>query len=212
MAPTDPDPDRSPAIPQLPRLLLASASPRRADLLRAAGIDFDVRPADVDESVYPGEAPDSYVRRVAEDKARAARALAPDRVVLAADTTVVVDGAILAKPVDEADARRMLRLLAGRRHDVLTGVCVAARSVESGLAVTQVEFAPMSDAEIAWYVASGEPADKAGAYAIQGLASRFVTRIDGSYSNVVGLPVALVYDLLRRCHLSGPGDSIHQEL
>ena len=183
-------------------LLLASASPRRAELLRAAGFAFDVQPADVDESVRDGEAPADYVRRVAEDKARAALAAAPGRVVLAADTTVVVDTHILAKPADDADAARMLRRLAGRRHEVLTGVCVAARSVDCRVETTAVEFARLTDEEIAWYVASGEPRDKAGAYAIQGLASRFVTRLEGSYSNVVGLPVALVYEMLSRHHVT----------
>ena len=186
-----------------PRIILASASPRRAELLRAAGVTFDVRPADVDESVRSGEAPIDYVRRLAAEKARVIRAGAPDRVVLAADTTVVVDHHILGKPTDAEDARQMLGLLSGRTHQVITGVAIASPDAEA-LAVatdtTTVEFAPLTDEEIAWYVASGEPMDKAGAYAIQGLASRFITRIDGSYSNVVGLPVALVYKLVRGLH------------
>lgn len=181
------------------RVILASASPRRAELLRAAAIDFDVQPADVDETVHEGETPEAYVRRVAIEKARALASRVPDAVVLAADTTVVVDAHILAKPADDEDARRMLRMLSGRSHEVLTGVCVArGRDEETRVASTLVTFAPLTDEEIAWYVASGEPADKAGAYAIQGLASRFVTRIDGSYSNVVGLPVAVVYEMLSR--------------
>lgn len=181
------------------RLILASASPRRAELLRAASIEFDVQPADVDESVRAHETPEAYVRRVAQAKARAIAKRATDIVVLAADTTVVVDGHILAKPIDDADARRMLRMLAGKSHEVLTGVCVANRGIEEvGVESTLVTFAPLTDAEIDCYIASGEPSDKAGAYAIQGLASRFVTCIDGSYSNVVGLPVALVYQMLRR--------------
>lgn len=176
------------------RLVLASQSPRRAELLRAAGIDFDVIVADVDETVQPGEPPDAYVRRLAEAKARAVAARVGDRPVLGADTTVVVDGKILGKPADEADAWRMLRLLAGRTHQVMTGVSLVIRTrAATEVAVTDVEFAPLSDEEIDWYIASGEPMDKAGAYAVQGLASRFVTRLDGSYSNVVGLPVALVY-------------------
>ena len=178
-------------------LILASASPRRAELLRAAGFDFQVLPADVDERPLPGEGPDPYVRRVALDKARAVAACMPDAVVVAADTCVVIDDTILGKPSDEADAARMLAMLSGRAHDVLTGVAVigpAGIRVES--ADSRVVFCPLSAGEIAWYVASGEPADKAGAYAIQGLASRFVERVDGSYSNVVGLPVALVYRLL----------------
>jgi septum formation protein len=182
----------------MPRVILASASPRRAALLRAAAIPFDVQPAEVDETRHDGEAPERYVRRVAIEKARAVAAGAPEAVVLAADTTVVVDGQILAKPVDAADARRMLRLLSGRSHEVLTGVCVArGRDEETHVVSTRVTFAPLADDEIDWYVASGEPSDKAGAYAIQGLASRFVTRIEGSYSNVVGLPVALVYEMLK---------------
>jgi septum formation protein len=181
------------------RLILASASPRRAELLRAAAIGFDVQPADVDESVYLDETPEAYVRRVAQEKARVISARVADAVVLAADTTVVADGQILGKPQDAADAGRMLRMLGGRSHEVLTGVCVTVRGREEiGVESTLVTFAPITDAEIDWYVASGEPADKAGAYAIQGLASRFVTRIDGSYSNVVGLPVSLVYQMLRR--------------
>ena len=182
------------------RLLLASASPRRAELLRAAGIAFDVMPADVDEAIGDGERPHDYVARVAKDKARAVSTAHRDRLVLAADTTVVVDGHILAKPVDAEDAGRMLRMLSGRWHEVLTAVAVASKGavVLTQVASTRVEFASMRADEIDWYVSSGEPMDKAGAYAIQGLASRFVTSIEGSYSNVVGLPVALVYGMLER--------------
>jgi septum formation protein len=197
------------------RLILASASPRRAELLRRAGIAFDAHTADVDESPRGGESPEEYVRRIADDKARAAAATAPGRPILAADTAVVVDGIILGKPLDSADAVRMLRMLSGRTHQVMTGVTliglrasgVAAlpthitSPVVTEIAVTTVEFAALSDEEITWYVASGEPTDKAGSYAIQGLASRFITRIEGSYSNVVGLPVALVYDMCRRVGL-----------
>ncbi|MET0214317.1 MAG: Maf family protein [Vicinamibacterales bacterium] len=188
------------------RLILASASPRRAELLRAAGIQFDVLAADIDESVLPGESAERHVRRLAEAKARAVLPHADGRPVLAADTVVVVAGEILGKPADEGDARRMFRLLSGRLHEVMTGVCLLRhegerRKESSEVAVTTVEFAPLTDAEIDWYVASGEPRDKAGAYAIQGLASRFVTRIDGSYSNVVGLPVAIVYGMCKRAGL-----------
>jgi septum formation protein len=183
----------------MPRLILASASPRRAELLRSAAIDFEVQPADVDESVRSGETPEQYVCRVAREKARVAAQGNAGAVVLAADTTVVVDGHILAKPEDDEDARRMLRLLAGRSHQVLTGVCVIGNGAEQvRVESTLVTFAPLTDQEIDCYVASGEPADKAGAYAIQGIASRFITRIDGSYSNVVGLPVAVVDDMLRK--------------
>ncbi len=181
------------------RLVLASASPRRAELLRAAGIEFDVMVADVDESIRSGETPAQHVGRLAEEKARRVLPRADRRPVLGADTVVVVDDQILGKPADAADAARMLRLLSGRRHQVITGV--ASRSEMRNKARwrrTTVEFAALNDADIAAYVASGEPMDKAGAYAIQGLASRFVTRIEGSYSNVVGLPVALVYDMCKR--------------
>jgi septum formation protein len=182
------------------RIMLGSASPRRAELLRAAGIEFDVMHADVDESMQQGEVPDAYVRRVAEAKARAVAARGRERLVLSADTTVVVDDMILGKPVDDDDAKRMLCLLSGRTHEVLTAVAVFRAGMARPLVEverTQVEFAPLTEFEIDWYVATGEPRDKAGAYAIQGYASRFVTRIDGSYSNVVGLPIALVYEMLK---------------
>jgi septum formation protein len=180
------------------RLVLASASPRRAELLRAAGIDFDVQPANIDEAVVAGESPAEYVSRLAEGKARAVHELDGDRTVLAADTAVVVDGHILGKPLDEGDASRMLGMLSGRTHEVLTAVSIfhPGQIVDTRVDATIVEFAPLSEADISWYVSSGEPIDKAGAYAVQGLASRFVTRIEGSYSNVVGLPIALVYQML----------------
>lgn len=179
-------------------LILASKSPRRRELLTAAGIDFIVRAAEIHEERGAHESPDGYVRRLAEEKAAAVEA-GPGDIVLGADTEVVIDGAVLGKPQDAGDAARMLRLLSGREHDVITGICLLARDcriVDS--ARTLVEFAAMSDGEIQDYVASGEPMDKAGAYAIQGLASKFITRIDGEYSNVVGLPIALVYRHLRR--------------
>jgi septum formation protein len=185
-------------FPDDTRLLLASASPRRAELLRAAGFTFDIQPANADESVHAGEAAAAYVQRVAEAKARVVLPAAGDRVVLAADTTVVVNGQIFGKPDDERDAVRMLRALRSRRHEVLTAVTLATRiRTLTRVEQTMVEFGPMSDREIEWYVASGEPSDRAGAYAVQGLASRFVTRVDGSYSNVVGLPVAVVYEMLK---------------
>ena len=182
----------------LDRIILASASPRRAELLRAAGIDFDIRPADVDEAIRPGEAAADYVSRLAEAKARVVHESDGNQTVLAADTAVVVDGQILGKPMDETDAKRMLRLLAGRTHEVLTAVSVfhPGQIVDTRVDVTTVEFAELSEADIEWYVSSGEPMDKAGAYAVQGLASRFVTRVEGSYSSVVGLPIALVYQML----------------
>jgi septum formation protein len=191
-----------------PVIVLASASPRRAELLTAAGIPFQGRAAHVDERLQPGEDPERYVRRVAANKARAVAAAVPGQAVLAADTVVLVEGQVLGKPRDAEDAKRMLRLLSGRTHQVLTAVTLLTApgregepGFETEVAVTSVEFVPLEASEIDWYVATGEPADKAGAYAIQGLASRFVTRIDGSYSNVVGLPVALVYRLCTRAGL-----------
>lgn len=154
--------------------------------------------ADIDESVQPGESPRAYVLRLAREKAFAV-SREPEDLVLAADTTVVVDEAILAKPADAAEATGMLRRLSGRWHDVLTGVClVRGDYVDACVADTRVQFAPLSPDEIAEYVASGEPMDKAGAYGIQGRASRYVTAVEGSYSNVVGLPVALAYGMLVR--------------
>lgn len=179
------------------RLVLASASPRRAELLRAAGIEFDVLTANVDETLRGGEDAEAYVTRLAEAKARAVIDRAGGRPVLGADTVVVCGDQILGKPTDGADAKRMLRMLSGRAHVVMTGVCLLGPRPVVDVATTTVEFAPLTDGEIDRYVASGEPADKAGAYAIQGLASRFVTAISGSYTNVVGLPVALVYNLCK---------------
>src|ERR1017187_1284923 len=157
-------------------LVLASQSPRRAEILRHAGIPFVLRAAPVDETLQSGETPEDYVRRLAEEKACAVEAM-PDEIVLGADTTVVVDGEILAKPADATDARRMLTLLSGRRHEVLTGICLrhGARATRDYV-TTGVVFATLSDAEIDEYVASGEPMDKAGAYAIHRLASKFVER------------------------------------
>jgi len=182
-------------------LVLASASPRRAELLAAAGFQFDVIPADVDETPRHGEGAADYTLRVAQDKARHVAASIPDgpAAVLAADTEVVVDAAILGKPATPDDATWMLRLLSGRTHEVLTAVVLCVKGREwSDVVPTQVEFAPMSDVEIADYVRSGEPMGKAGAYAIQGYASRFIVRIDGSWSNVVGLPIHAVHRLLAR--------------
>lgn len=153
--------------------------------------------ADIDESVRPSEQAPAYVERLAIEKAKAVLALRPNATVLGADTTVVADGLILGKPADELEAADMLRRLSGRMHDVYTGVAlVSAAGVRSAVEHTRVWFAPMTDEDISWYVASGEPVDRAGAYAIQGLASRFIPRIEGSYTNVVGLPVALVSSIL----------------
>jgi nucleoside triphosphate pyrophosphatase len=179
------------------RLVLASASPRRAELLRAAGFDFDVRPTDVDETPRADEAPEDYVRRLAAEKSAAAQVDRRDAIVLGADTAVVLDRVILGKPRDRAEAASMVGRLAGRRHEVMTGVSLRRDGHEVGrVETTAVWFAPMTSEDIAWYAASGEGLDKAGAYAIQGLAARFIPRIDGSYSNVVGLPISAVTELL----------------
>ncbi|MCC6590504.1 MAG: septum formation inhibitor Maf [Bryobacterales bacterium] len=177
-------------------LILASASPRRAEILRRAGIEFVVRPANVDETRRSGESAETYVCRLARAKAEASIG---DCLVLAADTTVRAGNEILEKPADTADAVRMLRLLEGRMHDVLTGLCLRDGDrylVEYEL--TRVHFRPMTEEDIAEYVASGEPMDKAGAYGIQGLASRYIDRVEGCYLNVVGLPVAHVWSALRK--------------
>jgi septum formation protein len=190
------------------RLVLASASPRRADLLRAAGFAFDTLAVDLDEGVRAGELPAGYVRRLAMEKSARARERlgtgdGADRsgdgelVVLGADTTVVVDGRILGKPQDDAEAASMLRQLSGRAHEVLTGLSLRTGVREVGsVETTNVRFGRLTEGDVDWYVASGEGRDKAGAYAIQGLASRFIPRIEGSYSNVVGLPIASVHELI----------------
>jgi septum formation protein len=180
-------------------LILASASPRRAQLLRNAGIAFRVEPAHVPEEPRPDELPLQYARRLASDKARTVFRKHPDKVVLGADTVVVLDEHLLEKPGDEDDAAHMLRLLSGRTHRVITGVCLAGPHYENIEAeVTEVCFSALSDQEIEAYVATHEPMDKAGAYAIQGMASRWVERIDGCYFNVVGLPVPRVYRMLHQ--------------
>jgi septum formation protein len=180
------------------QLILASASPRRAELLRAAGFAFDVVAVDVDERFHPREKPEEAVARLAEAKAALASARHPNAVVIGADTTVVVRGEPLGKPADGADAARMLRLLSGRTHEVLTGICLCSQGRRLiHVEPSRVRMAPLTEEEIAWYVSTGEPADKAGAYAVQGLASRFIEGIDGSYSNVVGLPISSVYELLK---------------
>lgn len=179
-------------------LILASRSPRRAELLRAAGIPFSVTPADVDETPRDGERPHDYVLRIAREKAARGASRAMGGVILAADTVVVSGGELLGKPADAQDARRMLALLSGTVHDVHTAVALIHPGGNAAeVASTRVRFVPLSQAEIDWYVSTGEPEGKAGAYAIQGAASRFVDRIEGSWSNVVGLPVATVYRLLR---------------
>ncbi len=198
-------------------LVLASASPRRQDLLQSAGISFVIQPADVDESPLANESARECAERLAREKALAVWKERPNDLILGADTVVVVDQTMLAKPADADDAARMLRMLSGRVHQVITGVClVAARDgrrarntgkgtkpeiqdaeARTDSETTLVTMSSMSDQEIRDYVATGEPMDKAGAYAIQGIASRWIPRIEGDYSNVVGLPVALVYRMLR---------------
>lgn len=177
-------------------LVLASASPRRSEILRGAGIEFSVRPAHVDEAVREGEPARDYARRLAEAKARSVHRRG--ETVLGADTVVVLDGALLGKPADEADARRMLRMLSGREHEVLTGICLLSdRETLTAVESTKVKFLELGDGEIDAYVATGEPLDKAGAYGIQGAASKFIERIEGCYFNVVGLPIARVYGFMR---------------
>ena len=188
-------------------LVLASGSPRRKEILRAVGWPFEPIPVAVDESLRDGEPARDYVTRLARSKAEAGAASRLFGLVLGADTVVVVDGEILGKPRDPADARRMLTILNARWHDVLTGVAlVRAESGETavGLETTRVRFAKMSEAEIDWYVKTGEPLDKAGAYAVQGHAALFIEAIEGDYWNVVGLPVRLVYELVGRFKLKAP--------
>jgi len=189
------------------RLVLASASPRRRELLAQAGFSFEVHPAHIPEDPLPGEDPIAYVVRLAREKAEAvfaqlsAEQLSPENAaapqVLGADTTVTLDNQILGKPEDATDAARMLRMLSGRTHRVITGVAVVTSSgAQVAAEVTAVQFLTLSDEEIAAYIATGEPMDKAGAYAIQGRAARWIPRIQGCYFNVVGLPIALVSTLL----------------
>lgn len=186
------------------QIYLASRSPRRGELLRQLGVSFEVLPSDVDESVLPGEAPEQYVLRLAREKAavcvqRLAQQGLPALPVLAADTTVCIDGMILGKPEGDADAAAMLRRMADRWHMVHTAVAMAdVNRVEVALSSTQVEMAPLSEAQISAYVASGEPRDKAGSYGIQGRAGTFIRRIEGSYSGVMGLPVYETAQLLKQ--------------
>jgi septum formation protein len=178
-------------------LVLASRSPRRQEILTNAGITFKVRVPNVPEELSAGESAEAYVRRLAGEKAQAVEC-GEDEIILSADTVVVVQGAILEKPRDQSDASRMLRLLSEREHEVLTGICLRSTAImKLDLATTRVHFSRLTAAEIDDYVRSGEPMDKAGAYAIQGLASKFIDRIEGCYFNVVGLPIALVYGRLK---------------
>lgn len=192
-------------------LILASSSPRRAEILRAVGWPFEVSAVDIDESLRPDESPTSYVERLAREKAEAAAWRFPQRLVLGVDTVVVIDGQVLGKPRDIDDARRMLRLLSDRWHEVLTGVALVREGGERPLLIaherTRVRFGPTSDAEINWHVEHGQLLDKAGAYAVQAHAALFIREIQGDYWNVVGLPVQLLYRMAREQERSGRAEN-----
>ncbi len=179
-----------------PKIILASASPRRAELLRGIGVKFEIRPVEVDEIPRDGEPPREFALRMASEKAEKGRK-AGNELVIGCDTVVVVDETILGKPGNVEEARAMLRMLSGRSHKVITAVAVAGDRQIVDCAETTVEFDPLDEEKIAWYVDSGEPMDKAGAYGIQGLAAVFVRRVDGPYDNVVGLPVNLLARMLK---------------
>ncbi|MBF5041450.1 septum formation inhibitor Maf [Aggregicoccus sp. 17bor-14] len=194
----------SPAAAPL-RLVLASASPRRRELLAQLGLLFEVCAADIDETPHPGEPPEAYVQRLAREKARAVAAHRPGQWVLAADTTVVLDGDILGKPLDAAEARTMLARLSGRTHSVFTGVALAGPGAPAETLVrTEVTFRPLGAEEIAWYVGTGEPLDKAGSYAVQGKGGFLVQALAGSPTNVIGLPLGETLALLARAGLALP--------
>ena len=180
------------------RIILASASPRRAELLRTLGLEFEVRPVEMDETPLPGESPQDHVIRLAEAKATTNSVDDESSLVIGCDTVVIVGREILGKPRSADDARRMLRLLQGKAHEVISAVAISGGKTVSGFSETSVTFAPMIEQEIDWYVATGEPMDKAGAYGIQGYAALFVSKIRGSYSNVVGLPLELLPGLFAR--------------
>jgi septum formation protein len=188
---------------KVPNIILASASPRRAELLRSAAIPFTVDVADIAEDLKAGEKPVEHAARLAREKAEVVANRNPGKIVLGADTIVLVDDQILGKPRDPADAKRMLRLLSGRAHQVITGVAIVFlesdyRKLETRSEKTKVFFDKLTSADIEAYIATREPMDKAGAYAIQGIASRWITKIEGDYANVVGLPVALVWEMLQK--------------
>jgi septum formation protein len=183
------------------KLILASASPRRRELLSSIRLPFDVVPSDVPEIHEEGEAPEEYVARLSRDKARAVAERNPEHWVIAADTTVFLGDQLLEKPLDADDAARMLRSIAGRTHVVYTGVTVENAGQdyrETRVAESEVRILPLSESDIDWYVATGEPLDKAGAYAAQGIGGIFIDSIHGSYTNVVGLPLATLFQMLRR--------------
>jgi septum formation protein len=192
----------------LPKLILASGSPRRAEILTAVGWDFERLVPDIDEAELDNEAPDIYVERLAREKSIAVADLRPNGLVLGADTTVVADGGIIGKPIDLADARRMLAILSGKWHEVLTGVALTAGGeTRSAVQRTRVKFAAMSEAEINFLAELGDPLDKAGAYAVQAQAALFIEGIEGDYWNVVGLPIRLVYELIKESPAISPGSA-----
>jgi septum formation protein len=183
------------------RFILASGSPRRRELLASIGLTFDVMPSDVPEVRQAGESPEEYVARLSRDKAAVIAAKHDDAWVIAADTTVLLGDQLLEKPADDDDAKRMLSTIAGKTHTVYTGVTLqhaASGWRDTRVAETEVRMLPLDDRDIAWYVSTGEPRDKAGAYAAQGLGGMFIDSIHGSYTNVVGLPLALLFQMLRR--------------
>ncbi len=183
------------------RFILASSSPRRRELLASIGAEFDVIPSHVPEEHQHGEAPEEYVARLSRDKAQALAAQHPARWVIAADTTVLLGDHLLEKPLDAADAERMLQTIAGRTHVVYTGVTLQnleRQYHDTRVAESEVRMLPLSPDDIRWYVGTGEPMDKAGAYAVQGIGALFIDSIHGSYTNVVGLPLALLFQMLRK--------------
>jgi septum formation protein len=182
------------------KLILASGSPRRAEILNAVGWSFEVVTSGIDETRKPAEDPVTYVQRLALEKAEAVGSKRESGLILAADTTVVVDNQLLGQPEDDHDAERMLKLLSGKWHEVLTGVAIKRIGGESnvGIETTRVRFAELSESEIDWYVSTGEPQGKAGAYGIQGSAALFVEEVTGDYFNIVGLPIRLVYEMIRQ--------------
>jgi septum formation protein len=184
---------------ELPKIILASGSPRRAEILNSVGWAFEKDVPDIDETELAGESPGDYVKRLARTKAETVAARHSDQIVLGADTTVVIAGEIIGKPVDLADAAAMLRKLSGEWHEVLTGIAlVCGEQTDVDLQRTRVKFGEMSDAEIAFLVEKGDPLDKAGAYAVQAQAALFIEGIEGDYWNVVGLPIRLVYSMVEK--------------
>ena len=183
------------------RFILASQSPRRRELLASIGLTFEVMPSDVPEVHQPGESPEEYVARLSRDKAEAIASKHDDAWIIAADTTVLLGDELLEKPADAADARRMLATIAGKTHIVYTGVTLQNAALgwrDTRVAESEVRMLPLDERDIAWYVSTGEPLDKAGAYAVQGIGAMFIDSIHGSYTNVVGLPLALLFQMLRR--------------